>query len=131
VALISFRAGQTVTSGNFLRVVGSGVGKGFAFPANCGSLAESICVGVAINSAEQDGVVIVNKDYIYDGLPGLTPGERVYLSLSSGQVYTSYNAFDTDLQASTLSGMYLVELGTALATNKLHVEIKPPKYIER
>lgn len=131
MGLISFRAGQAVTSGTFLRVLGSGTRAGFAFPANTATLGSAICVGVAINSAEQDGVVIVNKDYIYNGLPNLTPGERVYLSLTSGQYYTNYAAFDAALQASTLSGMYLTELGTALSTNKLHVEIKPPTFIER
>ncbi len=128
MGLISFRAGQPVTSGTFLRVTASG---GFAVPANSELLASATCVGVAINSAEQGGVVVVNKDYIYDGLPGLTPGEPVYLSLTSGQYYSNYAAFNTALQASTLSGMYLTRLGTALATNKLHVEIKPPVFIDR
>ena len=127
MGLVSFRAGQPITSGNFLRVTTNGL----AYPATCGNKPGATAIGVAINSAEADDVVLVNKDYIYDGLPALTPGEKIYLALDSGQHYTSYEAFDVALSGSTLSGMYLTELGTAITTEKLHVQIKLPVFINR
>ena len=127
MGLVSFRAGQTITSGNFLRATTDG----FAHPATAGNKAGATAIGVAINSAEANDVVLVNKDYIYDGLPSLTPGEKVYLALDSGQHYTSYDAFDVALSGSTLSGMYLTELGTAITSQKLHVQIQLPVFINR
>ena len=127
MGLVSFRAAQTITSGNFLRVTSNGL----AHPASAGDESSAIAIGVAMNSAEAQDLVLVNKDYVYDGLPSLTPGEKVYLALDSGQYYTSYEAFDVALSGSTLSGMYLTELGTAITTEKLHVQIKLPVFINR
>jgi hypothetical protein len=127
MTLISFRAGETVTSGNFLRVTRNGL----AHPASAGDKDAATVAGVAITNGDAQDLVLVNKDYVYDGLPGLTAGEKVYLSITSGQFYTNYTEFEVALSGSTLSGAYLTEVGTALGSDKLHVQIQLPVFINR
>lgn len=127
MSLVSFRAKSSITAGDLVRVDSVG----FLTKASAVALDSSICVGVALNSAAPLDLVLVNKDSIYTQFSGLTPGTRTYLSLTSGQLYADYAAFYTALSGTTLSGAYLTELGPAISTSGVHIEIQQPVFINK
>lgn len=127
MALVSFRAQTSITAGEVVRVSASG----FLTKASAVALDSAICAGVAINSAAPLDLVLVNKDSLYTQFSGLTPGNRIYLSLTSGQVYPDYATFYAAASGTTVSGAFLTEVGTAVSTSGVHIEITQPIFINK
>lgn len=127
MALVSFRAQTFITAGEVVRVSASG----FLTKASAVASDSAICAGVAINSAAPLDLVLVNKDSLYTQFSGLTPGNRIYLSLTSGQFYPDYATFYAAASGATVSGAFLTEVGTAVSTSGVHIEITQPIFINK
>ena len=127
-ALICFRAADSISTGDVVRVTSGGLlTKASAISPN-----SSVCAGIALNTGSVNDLILVNKDSLYYASSGTyVPGNRAYLSLISGQVYEGYNAFAVALAASTLSGAYLVDLGPFVSVSGLNLEINSPVFVNQ
>ena len=127
--LVDFTAGADLIAGEVVYV--SGV---FALPATAAATAtetESRAVGITTEAATQGNNVRVNIDDIASvsaanitGASALVPGQYYYLSKFTGQL-TAYTTASGDVTPADGYGV-MVNLGLALSTNSIHVEIQPP-----
>ena len=128
-SLVNFTAGADLIQGEVVYV--SGV---YAVPATAVSGVDSAqhqAVGLTAEAAVQNATVSVNLDDIavvsaanLTADTQLTPGQYYYLSKSQGQL----TAFSTASGTVSAGSGYavLVNLGLAVSTTELHVEIQPP-----
>ena len=124
-----FTAGANLIQGEVVYV--SGV---YALPASAASGVASEqyqAIGITAAAATASSTVAVNLDDIavvndanITAESVLVPGSFYYLSKSQGQITRFSTASGTVSQASGYAA--LVNLGLALSTTELHVEIQPP-----
>jgi hypothetical protein len=128
-SLVNFTAGADLIQGEVVYV--SGV---YAVPATAVSGVDSAqhqAVGLTAEAAVQNATVSVNLDDIavvsaanLTADTQLTPGQYYYLSKSQGQLTAFSTASGTVSAGSGYAA--LVNLGLAVSTTELHVEIQPP-----
>ena len=128
-SLVNFTAGADLIQGEVVYV--SGV---YAVPASAVSGVDSAqhqAVGLTAEAAVQNATVSVNLDDIavvsaanLTADTQLTPGQYYYLSKSQGQLTAFSTASGTVSAGSGYAA--LVNLGLAVSTTGLHVEIQPP-----
>jgi len=123
MAIVSFRAATAITAGQPV-TVGSG---GTIYPSSATNLTNAKCVGLAIDTGDSGRLIRVNKDYLFNNLSGLTPGNINYLGLTSGVINPSYATLIAEVQNSSFASNFcLVSLGTAVSASGLNIEIARP-----
>jgi hypothetical protein len=125
MALVSFRALTAITAGQPVTVGSSGT----IFPSSAANLNNAKCIGIALDSASEQGLVRVDKDSIQYIFSGQTTGNIPYLSIISGTIQASYTDFQTELNSSALSSAYLVPLGRAVSSSGINIEIGRPVFV--
>lgn len=124
-SLVSFRAGQNIAAGDAVTVNPSGL----LYKASSISEQTARVVGLAINSGNAQDLVTVNKDSYFAGSSGLTPGESVYLSVTSGLINPSYATWLSGVKNLGLLSAYMTNLGQAVTTSGFAIEINKPFFI--
>jgi len=123
-SLVSFRAGQAITAGDVVTVNASGL----LYKASAVAENTARVVGLAINGGGVNELITVTKDSYFASLSGLTPGSSVYLSITSGALNSSYSSWITQVNGASLSGAYITNIGRAVTTSGLNVEISKPLF---
>lgn len=124
-SLVSFRAGQGIAAGDAVTVNPSGL----LYKASSVSERTARVVGLALNSGNAQDLVTVNKDSYFAGSSGLTPGERVYLSVTSGLINPSYATWLSGVKNLGLLSAYMTNLGQAVTTSGFAIEINKPFFV--
>lgn len=125
MAITSFIAGEAISAGNAVYVNPSG----FLYKAIATNQTQASVIGVSLDTATQSNLVRVTSDCIYSSLSSLTPGNPQYLSVATSGNIVSYATWQTELNATTLSGAFLTNLGRALSTTSIDVEVQKPVYV--
>ena len=123
MALASFRAGEAISAGEALYVSSSG----FVYKASAINIDQAAVVGVAIDSGAAGSLIRVNCDNIQATYSGLTPGEYQYLSVANSGQLVNYSTWATEL-ADISSDAYLEQIGRAVTTSGVEVEVSRPLY---
>lgn len=124
MALLSFRAAEAINSGDFVCLTPSGfIQKTAVLTVN-----SATPVGVALDSGTVNSLIRVNPDSLYSGYSGFVPGSPVYLSVISGQV-CDYPTWKNAVISNNYSGAYLTNVGYAVSSSGLSVEINKPLFI--
>lgn len=122
MALTTFPAGETISKFSPV-VVSSG---GFLFNASANTLATARVTGLALDSGAPNDLIRVQTDNIVNNVPGLTPGEKYYVSPVSGTLASGYAAWAQLATTFVTSTAYLTSVGTALTGTDLVIEIEQP-----
>lgn len=124
-SLVSFRAGQAIAAGDVVTINASGL----LYKASALSPSTARVVGLAITAGDVNDLVTVSKNSYFAAVSGLTPGSSVYLSITSGVLNPSFASWFTQVQAASLSGAYITNLGRAVTTSGLSIEISKPLFV--
>jgi len=127
MAITSFIAGEAISAGNAVYVNNSG----FLYKAIATNQQQAAAVGVSLDTATPSNLVRVASDCIYTSLNSLTPGNLQYLSVATSGNIVTYSDWQTELNATTLSGAFLTSVGRALTTTTIDVEIQKPIYVTK
>lgn len=127
MAITSFIAGEAISAGNAVYVTSSG----YLYRAIATNQTQSAVVGLSLDTVAVSGLARVVSDFIYSNSSSLTPGTFQYLSVATSGNVVSYSTWQTELNATTLSGAFLTNVGRALSTTSLEVEVQKPIYITK
>lgn len=125
MSLASFIAGESISAGNAVYVDASG----FLYKAIATNQLQASVIGVSLDTSQQNNLVRVATDFIYSSSSSLTPGELRYLSVSTSGNVVPYSTWQTELNASTLSGAFLTRVGRALTSTDIDIEVQKPIYV--
>jgi hypothetical protein len=125
MAIVSFRAGESISAGDAVFVSGSG----FVYKAIATSFENASVVGVAIDGGSSDNLIRVNADSLYESSSTFVPGETQYLSLLTSGDYSTYAVISSGLALTSYPGVYLSQVGKAVTTSKLEVETSVPVFL--
>ena len=125
MAVASLRAGETISAGDAVFVSSTGL----LFKAASDTKEKASVAGIAVDGGSAGSLIRVNLDSLYDSTNTYTPTETLYLSVLTSGTYTDYTNFESELAATTYDGVYLTQIGTALTTNKINVEVSLPRFI--
>jgi hypothetical protein len=127
MAIVSFRSGEAISAGNLVTLNGSGtIFKASALISNQASV-----VGVAIDSGASDALIRVDPDSYYSNFSGLTPGYLQYLSVTTSGAVVDYPTWATQLDSLPVSGAYLTQIGRAISSSGISIELNKPIYITK
>ena len=124
MAIASFRAGETISAGDALFVSSTGL----VFKALADTQDHASVVGIAVNGGSAGDLIRVNTDALYESSTSYTPLERLYLSSTVSGTYADYQAVVSGLELTTRPGAFFTEIGSAVTTNKINVEVSLPRY---
>ena len=124
MAIISFRAGETISAGQAVYVSSAGL----IFKASSFTQDQASVVGVAIDSGSAGDLLRVNSDAIYNQYSGLTPGDLQYLSVTTSGQIVNYAAWQAELETVGVN-VYQSLVGRTITTSGVAVELGKPKYI--
>lgn len=125
MAIVTIPAGEAISTGNAVSVLPNGL----AYPASAAALATAKVVGLALTSCDAGFSVQLETDSLFNSYPlTLTPGDTLFLSVTSGSV-VNYSDFYTTASSYPSSGVYLVQIGRALSPSGISIEIENPKLI--
>lgn len=127
MAITSFIAGEAISAGNAVYVTSSG----YLYRAIATNQTQAAVVGLSLDTVVVSGLARVVSDFIYSNSSSLTPGTFQYLSVATSGNVVSYSTWQTELNATTLSGAFLTNVGRALSTTSLEVEVQKPIYITK
>jgi len=127
MAITSFIAGEAISAGNAVYVTPSG----YLYRAIATNQTQAAVVGLSLDTVVVSGLARVVSDFIYSNSSSLTPGDFQYLSVATSGNVVSYSTWQTELNATTLSGAFLANVGRALSTTSLEVEVQKPIYITK
>jgi len=127
MAITSFIAGEAISAGNAVYVTSSG----YLYRAIATNQTQAAVVGLSLDTVVVSGLARVVSDFIYPNSSSLTPGDFQYLSVATSGNVVSYLTWQTELNATTLSGAFLTNVGRALSTTSLEVEVQKPIYITK
>lgn len=127
MAITSFIAGEAISAGNAVYVTPSG----YLYRAIATNQTQAAVVGLSLDTVVVSGLARVVSDFIYSNSSSLTPGTFQYLSVATSGNVVSYSTWQTELNATTLSGAFLTNVGRALSTTSLEVEVQKPIYITK
>lgn len=125
MSLASFIAGESISAGNAVYVDASG----FLYKAIATNQLQASVIGVSLDTSQQNNLVRVATDFIYSSSSSLTPGELRYLSVSTSGNVVPYSTWQTELNASTLSGAFLTRVGRSLTSTDIDIEVQKPIYV--
>lgn len=91
--------------------------------------ARSSVVGIALDSGPVGAFIRVNTDSVTPTFSGLTPGQPQFLSPSVSGRVVDYAAWESDFTALNISGLFLTNVGRAVSSGSLEVEIQRPIYV--
>ena len=127
MAITSFKAGDAISTGDIVYVDPSG----FLYKGLATSPSQSRTVGISLDSASANSLVRVINDSVYQSTLTLTPGAAQYLSITTPGAIVDYSAWQTQFNALSASGAFLTQIGRALTTSNLEVEIQKPIYVTK
>lgn len=127
MAITSFIAGEAISAGNAVYVTSSG----YLYKAIATNQTQAAVVGLAVDTVIVSGLTRVITDSIYSNSSSLTPGNFQYLSVATSGSVVPYATWQTELNATTLSGAFLTNIGRALSTTSLDVEVQKPTYVTK
>lgn len=125
MAIASFRAGQTISTGDVVYVGASGL----LYEASAAYRDQASVVGLAIEGGSAGSLIRVNTDAVYSNASGLVPGEIRYVSLLTSGQHVNYSGFINELTLTTLDGAYLEVVGRAVTTSGIEVEAGKPFFL--
>lgn len=127
MATTCFKAGEAISIGDavFLSTAG------FIFKASSLVKTQASVIGLALDSGTFGDLIRVNTDSVYTYASGLVPGEFRYLGLLASGTTTTYSTWFNDLSLTTYSGAYLTQIGRAVSTSGLSIELSKPTFINR
>lgn len=127
MAVTSFIAGEAISAGDAVYVTPSGFVR-----KSIGTVQDQASpVGVSVDTTSVNNLTRVISDSIYSSSVGLTAGNRQYLSLTTSGGIIDYATWQTQLTSLSASGAFLTQIGTALSSTALNVEIERPIYITK
>lgn len=127
MAITSFIAGEAISAGNAVYVNPSG----FIYKAIATNKEQAAVIGLAIDTATSANLVRVVSDTVYTTASTFTPGNFQYLSIASSGTLIPYSTWETELNAAPASGAFLTNVGRALTTSNVEVEIQKPIYVTK
>ena len=125
MAIVSFRAGESISAGDAVFVSASG----FVYKAIATSFENASVAGVAIDNGSSSSLIRVNADSLYESSSTFVPGETQYLSLLTSGDYSTYAVLSSGLALTSYPGVYLSQVGKAVTTSKLEVETSVPVFL--
>ena len=125
MAIVSFKAGESISAGDAVFVSASG----FAYKAIATSFENAFVAGVAINGGSAGNLIRVNSDSVYDSSFTFVPGVTQYLSFTTSGAYADYESISSSLGLTSYPGIYLSQVGKAVTTSKLEVETSVPIFL--
>jgi hypothetical protein len=125
MALTSFPTNETISAGDLVFLTSAG----FIRKAIATVKEQASVVGVALDSGIAGSLIRVNIDAIYSNFSALTPGDVQYLSISNSGALVDYPSWQTQLNALAASGAFLTQVGRAIATTSVEIEIGKPIYV--
>jgi hypothetical protein len=127
MAVTSFIAGEAISAGNVVYVTTSG----FIRKSIGTAQDQASPVGISVDTSSVNNLTRVVSDSIYSESIGLTAGNRQYLSLTTSGAIVDYSTWQTQLNSLSASGAFLTQIGTALSSTAINVEIERPIYITK
>ena len=124
MAIISLTAGGAIAAGDVVTLDSAGL----AHKATALSSDQATAVGIAIDTVSSGNLFRVNGDSVYPYFAGLTPGEDLYVSVTSGQL-ANYPAWISGVVAGGYGYGYLSRVGRVVTTSGIEVELMPPIFI--
>ena len=124
MAIASFQAGEAISAGDAVYTSFDSL----IFKASAFNATQATVVGIAIDSGSPGSLVRVNTDAIYTGYSGLTPGELLYVSVSTSGQLVNYTNWFNEL-SNTTTDAYLTSVGRSVTTSGVGVEVSKPLYI--
>lgn len=125
MAIVTIPAGEDISVGDAVSVLPNGL----AYPASAATLATAKVVGIALTSCDAGFSVQLETDSLFNSYPStLTPGDTLFLSVTSGSV-ANYSDFYTAASSYPSSSVYLVQIGRAISPSGVSIEIENPKLI--
>lgn len=85
--------------------------------------------GIAVDSGAEGSLIRVNTDAVAPTFTGLTPGESQFLSPSTSGSVVDYASWESDFNTMDVSGLFLTNVGKAVSTSNLEIEIERPIYV--
>jgi len=124
MAIASLRAGETISAGDALFVSSTGL----VFKALGDTQDHASVVGLAVNGGAVGDLIRVNTDALYQSSTSYAPLERLYLSATTSGAYANYETVASGLELTSRPGSFFTEIGSAVTTNKINVEVSLPRY---
>ena len=125
MAIASLKAGETISAGDAVFVSSTGL----VFKAVAQSQDNASVAGIAANGGSSGDLIRINLDGIYTSTDTFNVAERLYLDPIASGAYRNYDAVASGLALTSLAGAYATEIGTAVTTNKINIEISLPRFI--
>lgn len=125
MAIVSLRAGATISAGDSVWV--SSVGLAYSSSALFEN--QATIAGVAIDGGAVGDLIRINNDAIYDSTASYTPGELLYVDVTPSGSYRNYVEVASGLALTSYAGLYITEVGRAVTTNKINVEVGRPTFL--
>jgi arabinogalactan endo-1,4-beta-galactosidase len=125
MALTSFQTDEAISAGNLVFLTSTGLIK----KAIATVKEQASVIGVALDSGTTGNLIRVNTDAIYSNFSALTPGNVQYLSIASSGSLVDYPSWQTQLNALSASGAFLTQVGRAISTTSVEIEISKPIYV--
>ena len=125
MALTSFQTDEAISAGNLVFLTSTGLIK----KAIATVKEQASVIGVALDSGTTGNLIRVNTDAIYSSFSALTPGNVQYLSIASSGSLVDYPSWQTQLNALSASGAFLTQVGRAISTTSVEIEISKPIYV--
>lgn len=124
MAIASLKAGESISAGDAVFVSSTG----FVYKASADTQDHATVVGIAINAGVVGDLIQIDTDSIYTSNTTYTPSQKLYLSVVTSGAYGTYESVASGLSNTIYAGAYLTEIGTAVTSNKINVEIDLPRF---
>jgi hypothetical protein len=125
MAITSFKAGEAISAGELVYVSSAS----YVYKASSIVLDQASVVGIAVDSGIAGSLIRVNCDAVYPSASGVTPGEYRYLSILVSGQHVPYSTWASELASTAYDGAYLTNIGRAVSTTSVEIEIAKPLFI--
>jgi hypothetical protein len=125
MAVTIFLTQEAISANDAVTITASG----FAALAIASDPERSKVAGIALDSAAEGALVRVNTDAVANTFTGLTPGQPQFLSPTTSGSVVDYTAWETDFNTSVVTGAFLTNIGKAVSSTALDIEIQRPIYV--
>lgn len=125
MAVTIFLTEEVVSANDAVHVTSSG----FIAKSIASDPSRATVVGIALDSGSIGSLVRVYTDSVTPTFSGLTPGQPQFLSPSASGSVVDYAEWKSEFTALNVSGVFLTNIGTALTSGSLDIDIKPPVYV--
>lgn len=124
MAIASLKAGESISAGDAVFVSSAGL----AYKALADTQDHASVAGVAVNGGASGDLIRIDTDSIYTSNATYTPTQKLYLSILASGSYDTYESLASGLANTSYAGVYITEVGTVVAPNKINVEISLPRF---